>query len=289
MKTSLLNYLWVATLILPCTKAMVEAEFKIQLNEQSYQEIVRDAFQEEESFNESLINSFNQSNHYYDTSELLFKKNGVNIRVRTYEAKAIFSLKVKGKNDFRSLKLKADNMGKEVKLRTRDEYQCATSLEMANKVFEGKARVFDLDSSICEVTEDSIEHPLVILKDIVKNGLYISVAEKRDVRIDEIVKIGGNSTTRNVIPLVLRGQVVNAEVDKTIFPGGYTGYELELEVSDEMAKNEDEVREELSNFLSFYQEDFSKTPKGKTSITFMILTNDEEAVESLQSSGTLNK
>lgn len=267
----------------PQTKAPSEEnELKLVLTEDGYHALLHH-FQKKGS-----AAPVDQKNYYFDiqagdAKDFLVKRNGINIRVRRRGKAALLTVKV---GDPDPSLLPKTGLQLADALRTRAEYECVNdqgAFAMA-EITSGKVSLF----AACRrwpKTPKSSEHPVSVLEKAFTGGFVTTAGEKIFPEKKNLVCVATNRTTRSAIATTLGGTDVVIELDKTLFPRDYLGFNFDVEV--EKVGAEAAVEAELKGLFSILAIPYKPSQAGKTRITFLIVGKNISALEDLLSYGSI--
>lgn len=258
-----------------------ETEFKLLLTEEGYKSLRR-------HFDMSgPADTQVQRNYYFDTEgpeahRFCLKKNGVSVRLRTLGNLATLTVKIRDRDPSSELAPSRDPHA----LSTRVEYECSSEAGPATvrRIVSGELSLFDA----CEPwgrTEKSPAHPLAVLDARLSRPFHAEDGEAVSLRKKDLVLVGQNETLRSTVRTNLGGVPVLVELDRTLFPGDYVGYELEAEVED--AEGLAFVERDLRRLFLGLHLPYKPSQAGKTSITCMLLEKDPEVLGELLQYGSI--
>jgi hypothetical protein len=263
----------------------VKGELNFTLDKQGYR-VILERFEKIEGTKYTK-----QENFYFDTlagygvPNFLLNQNGINLRLRVKEGKAEITLKVSPKD--RVYNQNNTDRGQNASfLFIKEEYKCKLeNADTAGPIIKERIKILSDDTSLCTLTKKSPGHPLDVLKQILYEGLYLEDGSLHTLMPDKIVLVAQNKTLRTTIPLDFNGNRVKLDVDKTLYPHGYVGYEVEIGLRKK--DNPEEVISGLLGLLSELNIHSKQTFFGKATITFILQGEREEETRELIDSGII--
>lgn len=264
----------------------LEAELSLILSKRDY-EAIRSHF--EAGAEAAPLATASQRNHYYDCTgerygEFLLRRNGIGCRVRVKGDEAILTVKIGQPLEFDASFLDAMERSPSGTFQTREEHECSLTggSQTASEIRAGTFGIFS-DRVECDGRASDSRHPARVVEDLLREGLKAKDGQTVYPRPQEIGRVGGNETLRSKIPTTFDGVEVVLELDKTTYPKGYVGHELEVEVQN--SEERMTVRKGLFDLLKTLDIPVKAGLLGKTTITFFILKGDPGLIERLREGG----
>lgn len=218
----------------------IEREIKLQLSGEDFTKLVT------EGRSRPGYKVVDQRNYYFDASGSLHEA-GLSLRIRNEgDTRHIISLKISG-----------SSAKSHIGAYRRSEYQCLyRNNTLARQLITNERGLSELDVQNCDAIGGPSNHPLVVLDGILSSS---GAGKLRDQSIGSLRIVARNQTERHVIPLVLRGNSLLMEIDKTVYPQRLVGYELEVEMPPSSLWVADEVFTMLAQRgISYRPSQFSK-------------------------------
>jgi uncharacterized protein YjbK len=219
----------------PVSSQRQEREIKLTLSPEAYGHL--------EAQLPASAHTVTQRNIYFADAQGILLAKPMSVRIRLYEnEKAVLTIKSGGEA--------ASKDG----LFVRNEHECQfKSFALAMEVVAGKTSFAQVGAADCIPLKDS-RQPLEILQEEI-GQVPISV-------------IGENTSIRKSYEQEIGGKTYTFELDKTTFPRGVVGYELEVEIPEGSQADVDAVTEYLKEHL---KGDFAPSSESKFQVTMKLL------------------
>lgn len=211
-----------------------------------------------------------QRNNYLDTEAFDLRTAGLSLRIREkYKSPAILTLKI----DLPRHKT-------EGALFSRGEYECQiTDNALVSDLVAARASAEELSTKNCHSLGQGQNHPITQLAKHLK-------IKADQVSLSQIKSRVQNETQRTSSTVVIDGHAYSFELDRTAYPRGFVGYELEVELGGEPSKIDHDKRKIL-DFLIAQSVLFQPSKYSKAELTHLMAFGEKDVRDSLVYSGMI--